>query len=303
MKQDITAIILTFNESLHLSRCINSLDGFVHDVIVVDSFSTDDTKKIAKDLGVRFYQNAWVNYADQFQWALDYGEINTEWVLRIDADEYIENQLKQEIIEVLPVVQPETNGFYVKRKYVFLGQWIRHGAMYPIEVLRLWRTGTGRIEQRWMDEHIVLEKGNAGHLEGNIVDENINNIDWFIAKHNGYATREMIDLLNLKYNFLEFDDSMEQQDAGQAKVKRWLKKSFYVKLPYFVRPFLYFLYRYFFKLGFLDGIKGFAYHFMQGYWYRSLVDLKMLEAEGWIAKERDPEVIKSILITKTGLKL
>ena len=305
MKQDVTAIILTFNESLHLRRCVESIKGFVKEVVVVDSFSTDDTEKIADELGVRFYQNPWVNYADQFQWGLDHAEIKTEWVLRIDADEYVEDSLKHEITEALVAVKPSVNGFYVRRKYVFLGQWIKYGAMYPIHVLRLWRYGAGRIEQRWMDEHIVLEEGTAGHLKGNIVDDNINSIGWFIGKHNGYATREMIDLLNLKYNFLQSDDSMEQQVDGQAKFKRWLKKSFYSKLPYFVRPLMYFLYRYFLKLGFLDGVKGFAYHFMQGYWYRSLVDLKMLEAEGWLGHETDPDPdkVKLMLSEKTGLKL
>lgn len=303
MKKKITAVILTFNEGIHIKRCIESISDLVSDIVIVDSFSTDDTQKIANEFKVRFYQNAWVNYAEQFQWALDNGEINTEWVLRIDADEYIENPLKIEIRENLTVVQDDISGFYVRRKYVFLGQWIKHGAMYPIDVLRLWRNGSGRIEQRWMDEHIVLEEGKAIRLKGNIVDDNLNNIGWFISKHNGYATREMIDLLNLKYNFLEFDDSIEQQDAGQAKYKRWMKKNFYAKLPYFIRPLLYFLYRYFLKLGFLDGVKGFAYHFMQGYWYRSLVDLKILEAESWIAQEQDPEKIKSILVKRTTLKL
>ncbi len=303
MKLDITIIILTFNESLHIKRCIKSVKSFCSDVIVVDSFSTDDTQKIAESLGVRFVQNAWVNHAHQFNWALNNIDISTEWIVRIDADEYVEKPLEMEISDALEGVSEQVNGFYFRRKYFFLGQWIRHGAMYPIDVLRMWRTGTGYIEQRWMDEHVVLEHGEAVYLKENIVDDNLNNISWWISKHNTYATLEMIELLNLKYHFILSDHSIEQRGGGQARIKRWVKQSIYTKLPCFFRPALYFIYRYFFKLGFLDGIKGFAYHFMQGYWYRSLVDLKMLEAERWIGYECDPEKIKYILIEKSGLKL
>jgi glycosyltransferase involved in cell wall biosynthesis len=300
---NITAVILTFNEAIHLERCIKSLAGLANDIVIVDSFSTDDTCDIARRLGARVFQNPWVNYANQFQWGLDNGNIETPWILRIDADEYVENELKEQITTALNTAQKHITGFYVRRKYVFLGRWIRFGAMYPIDVLRLWRKGCGRIEQRWMDEHIVLERGSAERLTGNIVDDNLNSVGWWVGKHNGYATREMIDLLNLKYGFIPQDESMERQEAGQAKLKRWFKKSVYANLPYFVRPIVYFLYRYFLKLGFLDGTRGFAFHFMQGCWYRCLVDLKMLEAERWIEGARTPAEIRQILTAKTGLAL
>lgn len=303
MKQDITAIILTFNESLHIKRCIESVKYFCSDVIVIDSFSTDDSQLIAENLGARFFRNSWVNHAHQFNWALDNVEISTDWIIRIDADEYVEKPLVKEITEVLKNVSDDVNGFYFKRKYFFLGQWINHGAMYPVDVLRMWRNGTGHIEQRWMDEHVVLNQGKAVYLENNIVDDNLNDISWWVAKHNKYATLEMIELLNLKHHFIGEDNIVKQSISGPAKIKRWVKQSVYAKLPYFLRPALYFLYRYFIKLGFLDGVKGFGYHFMQGYWYRSLVDLKMLEAEIWLGKELDPEKIRLILTKKTGLKL
>jgi len=303
VKQDVTAIILTFNESQHIKRCIDSVQDFCQEVIVVDSFSTDDTQAIAESLGAKFYQNVFVNHANQFNWALDNIDVSTQWIIRIDADEYVEKPLKHEITERLKTVPDNVNGFSFRRKYFFLGQWIRHGAMYPVEVMRMWRTDTGYVEQRWMDEHVVLKSGDIVSLKGNIVDDNLNNVSWWIDKHNKYATLEMIELLNLKYQFSPADDSMQKQSGGHAKFKRWVKQSVYARLPFFVRPLMYFLYRYFLKLGFLDGLKGFAYHFMQGYWYRSLVDLKMLEAEGWIDQEQDAEKIKQILSEKTGLKL
>ncbi|MCQ8105933.1 glycosyltransferase family 2 protein [Methylomonas sp. SURF-2] len=303
MKADITAIILTFNESQHIKRCIESVRDFCCDVVVVDSFSTDDTQAIAENLGARFYQHAFVNHASQFNWALDNIDISTEWIFRIDADEYAEAGLKQELAGALPQADAEVCGFFVRRKYVFMGQWIRRGAMYPIDVLRVFRRGSGRVEPRWMDEHIVLERGRAARLQGNIVDDNLNSIGWWVDKHNKYATLEMLELLNLKYGFLPGDTSTARHVGGQAKLKRWIKTVIYAKLPYFVRPLLYFLYRYFLKLGFLDGVNGFAFHFMQGCWYRCLVDLKMLEAERWIAKEQDAATIKEILKLKTGLRL
>lgn len=303
MKTDITVIILTFNECRHIKRCIDSVKGFCSDIVVVDSFSTDDTQAIAESLGARFYQNVFINHASQFNWALDNININTEWVFRLDADEYIEAGLKKELASILPTAQPDLTGFFVRRKYVFLGQWIRRGAMYPIDVLRVFRRNCGRIEQRWMDEHIVLERGRTAHLQGNIVDDNLNSVSWWVDKHNKYATLEMLELFNLKYGFLNSDSFSVDKIAGQAKLKRWLKNSIYSKLPYFVRPMIYFLYRYVFKLGVLDGVKGFAFHFMQGFWYRCLVDLKLLEAEMWIGGERNPVEIRNILEKKTGMRL
>lgn len=303
MKYDITAIILTFNESLHIKRCLESVQGFCKDIIVVDSFSSDDTQNIVESMGVRFYQNSWINHAHQFNWALDNIEITTEWIIRIDADEYVENSLKTEISEVLSNVPESVNGFSFRRKYFFLGQWIRFGAMYPVEVMRMWRVGTGYVEQRWMDEHVVLKSGDIVRLKGNIVDDNLNNVSWWVDKHNKYATLEMIELINLSYQFFPLDNNIQKHGSSQAKIKRWIKQSVYARMPYFIRPTIYFMYRYFFKLGFLDGVKGFAFHFMQGYWYRSLVDLKLLEAQEWIGKEKDPEKIRLILSEKTGLKL
>ncbi len=298
----VTVLILTHNEEQHIQRCIESVKGFASDIVVVDSFSDDLTVDIAKSLGARVFKNSWTNYATQFQWGLDNTDIATEWVMRLDADEYLETNTEI-ILKELSKLSVVTTGVYIKRKYYFLGQWIKYGAMYPIYVLRIWRNGTGRIENRWMDEHIVLDHGGSTMLNFDIVDDNKNSVSWWIDKHNSYATREMVDILNNKYSFLPTDNALKTSATSQAKLKRILKEEVYSKLPIFVRPFLYFIYRYIFKLGFLDKKKGFAFHYMQGYWYRSLVDLKVLEAEELIGNERDAVLIKGILIKLTGLKL
>jgi len=303
-KLDLTAVILTYNESRHIARCIESLRPIARDIVVVDSFSKDDTVAIAEALGARVLQNPWICYAAQFQWALDNGGIQTEWVLRIDADEYAEPGLCQALTGALPDLPVDVTGLYIQRKYLFLGRWMRHGAMHPIDVLRVWRHGAGRIEQRWMDEHVVLERGTAQRIEGAIADDNLNSISWWTAKHNDYATREMIDLLNLRYGFLPKDNQLQVQTGhSSAAWRRKIKERVYARLPLFVRPLSYFCYRYFLRLGFMDGVKGFAFTFMQALWYRSLVDLKVLEAEEWIKHCQSPQEIKTVLAEKTGLAL
>lgn len=283
--KDISVIILTYNEEKHIERCIRSLKPFVKDIFIVDSYSTDRTLEIAESLGAKVYQNKWVNYATQFQWGLDNCPIKTKWVMRMDADEYVEPELAQEIYKAIGELPDNIKGIYLKRKYYFQGKWIRWGGVYPLILLRIWQHGYGRIEQRWMDEHIILSEGDTILIEkGNIVDDNKNNITWWIDKHNKYATREMIDLMNIKYKFFKEDDTLLKMEDPQAKKKRFIKEKIYSKLPLGIRPTLYFFYRYFLRLGFLDGWQGFIFHFMQGYWYRLLVDVKCWEFENKLKK-------------------
>ncbi|MBR9911297.1 MAG: glycosyltransferase family 2 protein [Gammaproteobacteria bacterium] len=305
MKNSISVIILTFNEEVHIKRCIESLLPLVENIFIVDSFSKDRTVEIATSLGGKVYQRKWKNYADQFQWGLDNCAIDTEWVMRMDADEYIEQDLIDELPKVLASTNSEVSGFYIRRKYFFLGKWVRHGAVYPLNLLRVWRTGKGRIEDRWMDEHIVLSgTGKTVQLNGHIVDDNLNNTRWWTDKHNKYADREMIDILDRKYLLFSSDDALKSnQESSQAKIKRVVKEGVYNRLPVFIRPLLYFLYRYFVRLGFLDGVRGFAFHFFQGYWYRSLVDLRVFEAEKILSGASDNNERIARLEVLTGLSL
>jgi len=301
-KLSLTVVILTHNEEIHIERCIRSLQAITTKIFIVDSFSTDRTVEIAESFGAVVAQRKWRNYADQFQWGLDNCGDESEWVMRMDADEYLEPDLIEELPNALEQVSDVITGFYIRRKVFFYGKWIRHGGFYPHTLLRIWRNGQGRIEQRWMDEHIVLSVGSKTQmLQGHLVDDNIKGMTFWINKHNSYASREMVDLLNNKYQLLERDDSLKENDDPQAKWKRIMKDDVYSKLPLALRSTLYFLYRYFFRLGFLDGGKGFIWHFMQGYWYRMLVDVKIMEIE-----ERsggDVTKIKQILEEEHGIKL
>lgn len=275
-KSSLTAIILTYQEEQHIERCIASLSGLVDEVFVVDSYSTDNTVKLATELGAKVYQNPFVNQAVQFNWALQNVPIQSAWVLRIDADEFINNTRQLNLRRYLGERPADVNGIIISRQIVFLGKALRYGGWYPKWNLRIFRTGKGECENRWMDEHIVLHEGRAEKLQLDFVDENINDLTWWTQKHNNYASREAADYF-LKQEELSRENAVKANLFGtDAERKRWLKKRYHA-FPLFVRPALNFVYRYIFKLGFLDGKAGFLWHVLQGFWYRFLVDAKIYE--------------------------
>lgn len=300
MKNDLSVLILTYNEEKHISRCIKSLQLFAKDIYIVDSFSSDKTVEIARSMGAKVYQNKWINYAVQYQWGLDNCPIDTEWVMRMDADEYVLPELAEEIKAKLYNIQDEISGVYIKRRVYFKNKWIKRGSYYPTWLLRIWRYDKGHIEQRWMDEHIKLTEGETVFFENDLVDDNTNNLTWWTEKHNNYATREAIDILNIIHEFLKYNEVEAKFFGTQEQRKRWLKQR-YARLPLFTRPFLYFLWRYIFKLGFLDGTQGLIWHFLQGFWYRFLVDAKIYEIN-LIRKEKKIS-LKDALQEEYGIKL
>ncbi|MCL4404056.1 glycosyltransferase family 2 protein [Patescibacteria group bacterium] len=265
-QEKLSAIILTYNEEKNLPQCLESIRGLAHETIVVDSFSTDRTQAIAKEFGARVHEHPFKNQADQFNWALDNLEITGDWILKLDADEYVTPELRGEIHALLNADEragsptAAFDGYYIKRRVYFMGRWIRHGGYYPIWFLRLWRKGKGRSEVKEMDEHIVLTEGKAGRLRYDFADDNRKGLSDWTAKHNNYATREAWDYVAGLYA------------SGD-------KKAFYYRLPPFCRAFAYFSYRYFIRLGFLDGAPGLAWHFLQGLWYRFLIDAKIRELQ------------------------
>ena len=300
--KNLTILILTHNEEIHIERCIRSLLPIAKKIFVVDSYSTDRTVEIAQSLGAVVELRKWKNYADQFQWGLDHCGAESEWVMRMDADEYLEPGLQKELVQVLPNISNKVCGIYIRRKVFFYDKWIRHGGFYPHILLRIWRNGEGRIEQRWMDEHIVLPVGAlTAMVKEHLVDDNLKGINFWINKHNSYASREMVDLLNNKYPLFENDHALKTVVDPQAKWKRLLKERVYSRLPLGLRAGAYFCYRYVIRLGFLDGSKGFLWHFLLGFWYRLLVDIKVMEIEQRCGG--DVEKIKQVLLDDHGIKL
>lgn len=291
----LSVIILTHNEGVHIERALNSVARISADVLVVDSGSSDRTVELAKGLGANVVANPWINYATQFNWALGQLPAEADWVLRLDADEIVSPQLAEEMEERLASLGPDVAGICISRRMNFLGRPIRHGGMFPVRTVRIFRRSRGRCEDRWMDEHIAVD-GPIADFRGEIVDDNLKPLSWWIDKHNGYSSREAVDLLNLEYRFLPAPRDDSAAVRGPAGAKRWIKNNVYSKLPTGLRALLYFLYRYFVRLGFLDGWRGTAFHVLQGFWYRYLVDTKLLEVRSAIERGKSPgEAVRDIL--------
>ncbi len=301
---DLAVVILTHNEERHIGRCLAALRPIAKEVFVIDSFSSDRTVEIAEAAGAVVLRNRFSNYARQFQWGLDNAPLTSRWVMRLDADEIIEPDLAAEIEDGLPRLSADVTGIYLKRKHIFMDRWIRHGGRYPLVLLRIWQNGLGRIEDRWMDEHMVLERGRAVTFAGGFADHNLNDLTFFTDKHNRYATREALDILISTLRLDEVDTGLTKSDPGtQASRKRAVKDRIYNRLPFATGPLLYFLYRYVVQGGFLDGRPGLIYHVLQGFWYRFLVDAKALELRLAVAGLDDKAAIRAELSRLTGHRL
>lgn len=298
---DISAIILTFNEEMHIKRCLDNISSIVKEIFIIDSYSTDRTLTIAKEYeNVIVLQNKWVNYATQFNWGLKNAPIKTEWVIRLDADEYLLPELVEELEQKMPHLEENITGITLKRRHIFLGKWMRRGT-YPVKLLRIFKANKAICEERFMDEHIQLLEGTSVEMENDFVDHNLNNISWWANKHVGYAIREAVDLLDIELDLTGSAATDEGRNINeQAQAKR-MKKHKYARQPLFWRSFAYFCYRYFFKLGFLEGKEGFLWNFLQGWWYRTLVDAKIYEIKK--ACGNDKAKIKQHLKEHYGIEL
>ncbi|MGG6262456.1 glycosyltransferase family 2 protein [Stutzerimonas stutzeri] len=300
----ITTIILTYNESQHIARAIDSVAVFSTQILVIDSFSTDRTTEIAESLGAKVHQRRFINQSEQFNWALDNLQIDSEWILRLDADEIIEPDLAANISRILPALGRDVVGINLKRKHIFMDRWVRYGGRYPLLMLRLWRKGQGRVEDRWMDEHVVVQGGSTITLDGGFADHNLNDLTFFTDKHNKYATREAIEVIAQRKALFQRDERLSGTSAShQAHIKRLIKERLFNRIPFTISACLYFLWRYIFQLGFLDGRSGLVYHFLQGYWYRFLVGAKVMELETAIANLHSKQEIIEELSRLTGHKL
>lgn len=274
---DITAIILTKNEELNIKRCICSIKDVVDRIVVVDSGSTDQTVNIAQSLGADvFIHEPFEHYAKQFNWALDNVNIRTKWVYRIDADEVVTPELGQEIVDTCKEHHSDNvNGLIMKFKIFFMGRFLTHGGVYPFYNLTIFKYGLGRYEDRFMGEHIILTEGTTVDLKNDCLHYDFKSLDTWISKHNWYATREVADYFKTR----TIGQINPNNLYHEAKKTSKLRDELYYKLPKFWRAKFYYWYRYYIKLGFLDGKAGRIYAFLQAYWYRYLVDAKILEQE------------------------
>lgn len=260
---DLAIIILSKNEKLHIGRCMEKLTPLeARQIFVVDCFSSDGSDRIAAEIGAMVVQHEWPGlYAKQFNWALDNLPINTKWVLRMDADEYLTDDTIARLKSDLPNMPDDVSGLNIELKRKFRGGEIRYGTV-GIRQARIFRYGIGRCEDRAMDEHIVVSRGRIIDYDGAFYDDSLMPFGEWKEKHRGYAKREAQDAVALFAN----PERLAHPSATD------LKKIKYYKLPPYFRAFAYFCIRYFLKRGFLDGIAGWRWNFWQGLWYRWLVD-------------------------------
>lgn len=270
MAADITAIILTKNEEVNIVDCIKSIMTTVERIVVVDSFSTDKTVELAKECGAEVYQHPFETHARQYKYAVKIADVKTRWILRIDADERLTPNSANELEQVCNSnMESDVTGIVVRFRKNFLGKDLYHGGVYPWKKLICYKAGKGDIEDRAMDEHIVTFEGKTVELKNDSLHFDFKSLEAWTAKHNWYSSREAAD-----YNHEVFGKNVEEQ----RNIKTWFKMNIYYRLPIGTRAHIYYLYRYYLKMGFLDGREGKIYAFLQAYWYRYLVDAKIYES-------------------------
>lgn len=264
---DITAIILTKNEEDNIGKCIESIRKVVPRIVVIDSLSEDKTVEIARTNGAEVYEHEFLNYAKQYTYAVELADIQTKWIFRIDADEQLTPDSAKELQRLCEEnTNTDVNGIILRFCNNFLGKDMRHGGMYPWKKLSVYKTGKGEIEDRNMDEHIILFSGRTVEMKTDSRHYCYKGLTYFTNKCNWYSTREAMDYFENK--------RITQQGVS---IKTWIKMNIYYKLPLGFRSWIYYVYRYYVRLGFLDGKEGKIFTFFHAYWYRFLVDAKIYE--------------------------
>lgn len=265
-----SVILLSFNSEVTLGATLKSACKVSDEIFVVDSYSSDGTVDLARSFGATVLQHAFEHYGAQRNWAIDNLPISRPWQLHLDSDECMDDQLVA-AIQALPD-EPHHDGYFLPRYLRFLGRVLRHGGMSPTWHLRLFRTGAGRCEDRRYDQHFLLKSGTTSKLQGAMIDDIRMPLTEWVARHNRWADAEVAEL--------ETNDTTGriQPDARGNPVqrKRYLRER-YNRMPLFIRPFVLFIYRYFFRLGFLDGTEGLIFWVLQTFWFRFLVDAKIWE--------------------------
>jgi glycosyltransferase involved in cell wall biosynthesis len=239
----ITVVVLTYNEEVNVEQCLRSIEGWIGEIVVVDSFSSDRTLEICRRYTERIYQHAFENHGRQVNWALDNVPISHEWVMQLDADEIVTPELADELCRRLPGMSAEITGLYAKRRVYFMDRWIRYGDQYPMWLLRIFRRGMARNEE-FEEDRVVLLGGRPEYLECDFIDRNRKGLTFWVEKHCRWSSTEARDMLALadcegqSVSSVRINSSLL---ASQDQRRRWLKKNVYGHLPLFFRAFLYFL--------------------------------------------------------------
>jgi glycosyltransferase involved in cell wall biosynthesis len=284
LNQHYSFIILTYNEQIHLPRLLSSITGLNAAIFILDSGSTDGTTAIAEKAGATIAQHPFINHPQQWDYALKIFNVKTPWVICLDADQVITPQLHLLLSNFTDESYQHVDGIYFNRKNFFKGKWIKHGGYYPFYLLKMIRYGVGYSDlNENMDHRFIVPGKTAVWKNGHIIEENLkeNNIRFWIDKHNKYSDQLAIEeterILKIR------QQTISPNFWGSPDERTAFLKQLWWRLPRYLRPTLYFTYRIIFKLGILDGRTGIIFHFMQGFWFRLVVDIKIDE----IIKQRE----------------
>lgn len=290
MISELTVVVLTYNEEANIEACLDSLAPVQAPVFVVDSFSTDRTLAIIAARGIPYVQHAFKNYAAQRNWAQKNLPEPTEWVLQIDAGETLTPEMARWINESFDPRLVDIDGYMFARRAIFLGRWIKHGGYHPIFHLRLYRRDLGHCENKVYDQHFVVDGKTARAAEGADLEDGVmSSLRDFTVSHARWAVFEAVESI------------LAEGDKGEVEARffgnpiertRWLKSRVFQRSPLFIRSFLYLFHRYIIKLGFLDGKEGLIFHFLQGFWFRFLVDSTIFEIKREMRDRPLEEVVK-----------
>lgn len=270
----VSAVVMTRDEELNLEACLWSLAGWVDDLVIVDSFSSDRTMEIAARYTARIFQHEYHGPPQQWAWALAHVGLRHDWLLTMDADFRVTPELRSSIEQAVGR-GGGPHAFMVRRLQVFRGRPLRHGGLYPRREIRLVRHAVCKVNAEDAVDQLFWVPGGIGELRGDLIEENLkeDDISFWIDKHNRFSSLQALQECTRRRD--PRPPLYVPRLFGSAAERRlWLKERWY-DLPLFFRPVLYFLFRYFVLLGFLDGKQGFIYHLLQGYWYRLVVDIKL----------------------------
>lgn len=275
----VSVVILTFNSEATIGATLESAQAVSDDIHVVDSYSTDRTLDIARAAGAQIVQHEFNNYGAQRNWAIAHLPFRNDWQLHLDSDERLTPALAADIAIATKASQSDgVVGYYIPRLVHFHGRALRHGGMYPIYHLRLFRRGRGRCEDRKYDQHFLVD-GSTARLENPMIDDIRLSLSEWTARHNRWADAEVDEILNPS-------DAAIRGGAGDPVAEKRAAREFYYRRPMFLRALLLFVYRYIWKRGFLDGREGMIFYVLQTFWFRFLVDAKLYERRG--AKRLEP---------------
>ena len=278
MNTQLSFIILTYNEEVHLDRLLQSISDLDAPIFILDSGSTDETITIGKQYGASFLHHLFENHPKQWDYALKNFPVKTPWVICLDADQVVTPELKSRLSAFRDEDYSGTNGIYFNRKNFFKGRWIKHGGYYPFYLLKMFRYDIGYSDTNENMDHRLIVPGKLEvWKDGIILEENLkeNNIRFWIEKHNRYsdlvAQEEVERMMQMR------NQTIRPHFWGTPDERTAWRKQLWWKMPRYVRPMIYFTQRIIFQLGILDGRTGIIFHFLQGFWFRLIVDIKIDE--------------------------